>query len=142
MNPYLRLLSVFLLAAFVGLAAIPRVISVDPPFGKNGEELVVNGENLDRATVTKLFLSDTAEDYEVDIREQTSQSIRFVIPADLALGRYNVTVQTGGDAPAILVQPVSCSVVDEEGAKKMAENQGQQDVEIIEQQPEAQQPND
>jgi hypothetical protein len=33
-------------------------------------------------------------------------------------------------------------VVDEEGAKKMAENQGQQDVEIIEQQPEAQQPND
>ena len=62
-----------------------------------------------------------------------------MIPADLALGRYNLTVQTGGPSPAILVQPIFCSVVDEEGAKKMAEGQDQE-VEIIEQEPETPQP--
>jgi hypothetical protein len=136
MNAYRRLPWVFLLAACFGWAAVPRVISVEPPFGKNGDEIVVNGENLDKASVTKMFLSSAADDHEVQIKEQSAGAIRFVIPAKLALGDYNVTLQTGGDAPAILVQPVSCSVVDEEGARKMSENKGKQEVQIIEQEPE------
>ena len=138
-NSNLRLLCVFLLAALGAWAAVPRVTSVEPTFGTNGEELLVNGQNLDALTVTKLFLTASGKDHEVEIKEQTSDTIRFVIPADLALGRYNLTVQTGGPAPAILVQPISCSVVDEEGAKKMAEGQNQE-VEIIEQEPAEQQP--
>jgi hypothetical protein len=131
----------FLLAVFVASAAVPRVTSVEPPFGKNGEELVVNGENLDNATVTKMFLTASGEDHEVAIKEQTADKIRFQIPSDLALGRYNVTLQTGGAAPAILEQPIACSVVDEEGKRKMAENRGkQQEVQIIEQAPEEPQP--
>ena len=135
----LRVLCVFLLAALIAWAAVPRVTSVEPTFGKNGEELVVQGQNLDAVTVTKLFLTSSGKDHEVEIKEQTTETIRFVIPADLALGRYNLTVQTGGPSPSILVQPISCSVVDEEGAKRMAESQDQE-VEIIEQQPETPQP--
>jgi hypothetical protein len=127
---------VFLLAAVVASAAVPRVTSVEPPFGKHGDELVINGENLDRATVAKLFLTAAGEDHEVQIKEQTGATIRFQIPAKLALGNYNVTVQTAGDTPAILEQPISCAVVDAEGARKMAENQGKQEVQIVEQQPE------
>jgi hypothetical protein len=126
----------FLLAAFVAWAAVPRVTSVEPPFGKNGEELVVNGENLGAGTVVKLFLTAAGEDHEIDIKQQTTETIRFQIPADLALGRYNVTLQTGGAAPAILEQPIACSVVDEEGKRKMAESRGNQEVEIVEQKPE------
>jgi hypothetical protein len=140
MSTYLRLACVFFLAAVVVSAAVPRVTSVEPPFGKNGDELVVNGENLDRASVTKMFLTAGGQDHEVQIKEQTGATIRFQIPAKLALGSYNVTVQTAGDAPAILEQPVSCSVVDEEGAKKMAESQGKQEVQIVEQQPEEPEP--
>lgn len=138
-NSSLRFLCLFLLAALVAWAAVPRVTSVEPTFGKNGEELLVNGQNLDALTVTKLFLTASGEDHEVEIKEQSSDSIRFVIPPDLALGRYNLTVQTGGAAPAILVQPISCSVVDEEGAKRMAEGQDQE-VEIVEQEPQEPQP--
>jgi hypothetical protein len=130
----------FLLAAFVAWAAVPRVTSVEPPFGKNGEELVVNGENLGRGTVVKLFLTGGGEDHEVAIKEQTTGTIRFQIPEGLALGSYNVTLQTGGEAPAILEQPVACSVVDEEGKRQMAENRGKQDVEIVEQVPEEPEP--
>ena len=137
LNSNLRVLCVFLLATLTGWAAVPRVTSVEPGFGKNGEELLVNGQNLDSANVTNLFLTAAGEDHEVEIKEQTADTIRFVIPADLALGRYNLTVQTGGPSPSILVQPISCSVVDEEGAKRMAESQDQE-VEIIEQQPEPQ----
>ena len=46
-NANLRVLCVFLLAALIAWAAVPRVTSVEPTFGKNGEELVVNGQNLD-----------------------------------------------------------------------------------------------
>jgi hypothetical protein len=139
LNSNLRLLYVFLLAAWIAVAAVPRVTSVEPGFGKNGEELLVNGQNLDAANVTNLFLTAAGEDHEVEIKEQTADTIRFVIPAELALGRYNLTVQTGGLSPAILVQPISCSVVDEEGAKKMAAGQDQE-VEIVEQQPAEPQP--
>jgi len=140
MNPYVRVACLFLLAAFVAWAAVPRVTSVEPPFGKNGEELVVNGENLGRGTVVKLFLTGGGEDHEVAIKEQTTGTIRFQIPEGLALGSYNVTLQTGGEAPAILEQPVACSVVDEEGKRQMAENRGKQDVEIVEQAPEEPEP--
>ncbi len=135
MNAYSRVASLFLLAASVAWTAVPRVTSVEPPFGKNGEELVVNGENLAKTTVVKMFLTASGEDHQVAIKEQTGEKIRFEIPADLALGRYNVTLQTGGEAPAILEQPISCSVVDEEGKRKMAQNQGKQEVQIIEQKP-------
>jgi hypothetical protein len=140
MNAYLRLPCLFLLAALAAWAAVPRVTSVEPPFGTHGEELVVNGENLGNATVVKMFLTASGEDHEVDMKEQTGETIRFQIPADLALGRYNVTLQTGGESPAILEQPVACSVVDEEGKRKMAESRGKQEVEIIEQAPEEPQP--
>jgi len=140
MNPYFRLTCLFLLAAFVAWAAVPRVTSVEPPFGKNGEELVVNGENLDKTSVVKMFLTSGGEDHEVEIREQTADTIRFQIPSGLALGRYNVTLQTGGAAPAILEQPIACSVVDDEGKRQMAENRGKQEVEIVEQAPEEPQP--
>jgi IPT/TIG domain len=139
MNTYFRSVCVFLLAASACLAGVPRVTSVEPPFGKNGQELVVNGENLDGDTVTKMFLTASGEDHEVVMKEQTQETIRFVIPDKLALGRYNVTIQTGGDAPTILEQPIACSVVDEEGAKKMSQGQ-KQELEVVEQQPEEQQP--
>jgi IPT/TIG domain len=141
MNPHLRLACLFLLAAFFAWAAVPRVTSVEPPFGTNGDELVVNGENLGKATVVKMFLTASGEDHQVEIKDQTADKIRFQIPADLALGKYNLTLQTGGDAPAILEQPIACSVVDEEGKRKMTENRGkQQEVQIIEQTPEGPQP--
>lgn len=140
MKPYLRLPCLFLLAALAAWAAVPRVTSVEPPFGTNGEELVVNGENLGKATVVKMFLTAGGEDHEVDMKEQTGETIRFQIPADLALGRYNVTLQTGGEAPAILEQPIACAVVDAEGKRQMAESRGKQDVEIVEQAPEEPQP--
>jgi hypothetical protein len=137
MNAYLRVFSLLLLVSVCALAAVPRVTSVEPDFGKPGEVLVANGQSLGAGSVTKLFLTLGNDDHEVEIKEQSDELIRFAIPAKLGLGRYNLTIQTGGPTPAILVQPITCSVVDEEGARKMAES-AKEEVTIVEQKEEEQ----
>ena len=54
MNTHLRFACLFLLAALVAWAAVPRVTSVKPPFGQNGETLVVNGEVVNRGRGSSL----------------------------------------------------------------------------------------
>ena len=105
-----RVLLIGLSLSLAALAQAPRLQTVEPPNGKAGEELVVKGENLDRDHVAKLFLTLGDKDSEVEVKEQTAEEIRFVIPANTKPGRYNLTVQTTGDEPTLMVQPVFCTV--------------------------------
>ena len=68
-----------------GLAAVaqqttPRMISVDPGNGKAGDEITVAGENLEKAQVAKVYLTDGKNDVLVVVTEQTPTSIKFKIP--------------------------------------------------------------
>ncbi len=113
-----------LLAATASLAwaAFPRLVSVEPAAAKPGDEATVSGQSLEAANVTKLFLTAGGNDVEVEIAEQTAESIRFTIPADAAMGVYNLMVQTGGAAPQLIEQPVRLEVADEAAlAAKKAE---------------------
>lgn len=91
-------------------AQVPRLQSVEPPSGKSGDVILVSGENLDKDRVAKLFLTIGETDTEVEIQEQTAASIRFAIPAAAKPGQYNLTVQTTGETPTLMVQPVICEV--------------------------------
>jgi IPT/TIG domain len=91
-------------------AQIPHLQTVEPPGGKSGDVIVVSGENLDKDRVAKLFLTIGETDTEVEIKEQTAESIRFAIPAGIKPGHYNLTVQTAGEKPTIMVQPILCEV--------------------------------
>ena len=115
--------AVFFLAATLAYVAAARLISVEPNAGKPGDELVVSGQNLDSSNVTNLFLTARGKDYEVTIKEQTSDSIRFTIPEKVELGSYNLMIQTGGVTPTLLEQPVRCTVENEEMARKRAEEE-------------------
>lgn len=105
----------FLLAAAASIAwaAFPRLVSVEPAAAKPGDEVTVSGQSLEAANVAKLFLTAGGNDVEVEIAEQTAESIRFTIPADTAMGVYNLMVQTGGAAPQLIEQPVRLEVADE-----------------------------
>ena len=118
-----RFCAVFFLAATLVYGAATRLISVEPNAGKPGDELVVSGQNLDSSNVTNLFLTAGGKDYEVQIKEQTSDSIRFTIPEKVKLGAYNLMIQTGGATPTLLEQPVRCTVENEEMARKRAEEE-------------------
>jgi len=91
-------------------AQVPRLQTVEPSSGKSGDVIVVSGENLDKDRVAKLFLTIGENDTEVEIKEQTAASIRFAIPVAAKPGHYNLTVQTTGETPTLMVQPVMCEV--------------------------------
>jgi hypothetical protein len=114
---------VFFLVVTIAYGAAPRLTSVEPITGKPGDELVASGQNLDSENVTNLFFTAGGKDFEVEIKEQTSDSIRFTIPEKIELGSYNLMVQTGGATPALMEQPVRCTVEDEEMERERLEEE-------------------
>ena len=87
----------------------PRVRSVEPATAKQGDELVVSGENLDAEHVASLYLTDGSKDHKVKISEQKAESIRFSVPK-VKPGRYSLMVLTRGANPVYLEQPVFCII--------------------------------
>ncbi len=104
------LLSVTFAAALLG--ASPRVESVEPDSGQTGTELVAKGEDLDARQVSAFYLTDGEHDHKVRMKEQTSELIRFVIPAKTPPGRYALMLETRGANASWLQQPVYCTVLE------------------------------
>jgi hypothetical protein len=93
-------------SAALGAQGSPRVTGVEPVTAKIGATVTVLGENLGKANVSSVYLSDSSEDYKVVIVEQTSEKIVVRVPKVKA-GDYNVSIQIKND---ILIQPVRLSV--------------------------------
>ncbi len=91
-------------------ATYPRMITVEPDTGKVGDVLVVSGENLAKALVKDLYLTDGQKDWKTENVEQTDTAITFKIPADAIAGRFNLMVLTRGADPRLIEQPVKVTV--------------------------------
>src|SRR5215475_9030725 len=89
--------------------AMPRMSSADPGNGKKGDVVAVTGENLDKANVTKVYLTDGKNDVECMVTEQTATEIKLKIP-DKATGRMALMILTGGKEPRLIEQPVKITV--------------------------------
>jgi len=85
--------------------ALPRMTTVDPDTAKIGDAVVVTGENLDKANVAKVYLTDGKNDLIAEVLQQTATNIKFKIPAK-ATGRMAVMVLTTGKEPQLIEQPV------------------------------------
>ena len=55
--------------------------TAEPGNGKVGDVITVAGENLQKDSVAKVYLTDGKNDTEVQIVEQTATAIKFKIPA-------------------------------------------------------------
>jgi hypothetical protein len=91
--------------------ALPRMASVDPDTAKVGDSVVVTGENLDKASVAKLYLTDGKNDLVAEVLAQTATTIKFKIPAK-ATGRMAIMVLTTGKEPQLIEQPVKVLIGD------------------------------
>ncbi len=89
--------------------AMPRMTTAEPATGKTGDVITVSGENLEKAQVAKVYLTDGKTDLQVDVTEQTATAIKFKIPAD-AKGRLALMLLTGGAEPKLIEQPVKITV--------------------------------
>jgi len=90
---------------------MPRMISVDPMNGKGGDTIAVTGENLQKDTVARVYLTDGKNDIPVEVTEQTATSIKFIIPAKAQAGaRLTVMVLTTGKDAKYIEQPVKLEI--------------------------------
>ena len=87
---------------------IPRCVSVDPETGKRGDVITAKGENLNKAIVAEVFLTDGQKDTAATIVEQVESEIKFQVP-DVVPGRYHVLFLSS-DRSAIVEQPVIFTV--------------------------------
>jgi hypothetical protein len=97
-----------------------RLTSVEPVLASPGSSLVASGTDLNE--VELLFLTVDTTDIPVEITGKTAEEIRFKLPADVAHGQYRLMIQTGGETPALMVQPIMCEVL---SAAEIAEREAQ-----------------
>jgi hypothetical protein len=107
----LSFVATFLLAVAASAygQAMPRMTSVEPQNGKSGDVIVVSGENLQKDTVAKVYLTDGKNDIEVSISEQTDKELKFKIPAK-ATGRLSLMILTNSKDPKLIEQPVKVQI--------------------------------
>lgn len=102
----------FLAAGLAAFAqqAMPRMNTVDPGNGKAGDEITVAGENLEKAQVSKVYLTDGKNDVLVDVTEQSATTLKFKIPSKATSGRFALMLLTTGKEPKLIEQPVKLTV--------------------------------
>jgi hypothetical protein len=93
--------------AFYAQPASPRITNLEPANGKKGDVITVTGENLDKGSVAKLYLTDgeAKNDIELSITSQTATEIKFSIPAKAAPGRLALMILTSSKPPQLIEQP-------------------------------------
>ena len=107
----LVVLSIMLLAVSAfAQSATPLMRDVDPNSGVIGDVFVAQGDNLDKANVADLYLTDGKNDTKVVISEQTATSIKFTLPPDMKAGHFALMVLTPGKNPRFIEQPVKITV--------------------------------
>jgi len=90
--------------------AMPKMTTVEPGNGKSGDELTVTGENLDKANVAEIYLTDGKNDVKLPISSQTAVELKFKIPAAAKSGRFSLMILTTGKDPKLIEQPVKVTV--------------------------------
>ena len=90
--------------------AMPRMTGVDPGNGKKGDVLTVAGENLQKDVVAKVYLTDSKNDIEVVVMEQSATGLKFKIPEKVTPGRFSLMLLTGGKEPKLIEQPVKVTI--------------------------------
>ncbi|HUP02615.1 MAG TPA: IPT/TIG domain-containing protein [Bryobacteraceae bacterium] len=89
----------------------PSIDTVSPSNGKVGTVITATGQNLQKASVAKVYLTDDKTDLQVDVTEQTATTIKFKIP-DKAAGRMSLMVLTQEKDPKLMVLPVKVTIDD------------------------------
>jgi hypothetical protein len=84
----------------------PQVTGVDPESGKVNDTVAVSGNNLGKASVSSVYLSDDKNDYKAAIVDQSDDKITMKVP-QVKAGDYNISVQVGDK---LFIKPVKFKV--------------------------------
>jgi hypothetical protein len=102
-------------------AGVPMMRSVDKDEAMRGDVVAVTGENLGKANIAELYLTNGKDDIKVDIVEQSAASLKFKVGKEIRFGRYSLMILTGGDQPMFIEQPVKLNIVEQYTPKPEAD---------------------
>ncbi len=103
---WLILAGVILMASLAMAQNAPQVTAVDPSSGKVNDTVTVSGNNLGKASVSSVFLSDDKSDYKAAIVDQGEDKITVKVP-QVKAGDYNISIQVGDK---LFIKPVKFKV--------------------------------
>lgn len=103
---WLVLAGVIFLSVLTGAQNAPQVTGVDPATGKVNDTVTVSGDNLGKASVSAVYLSDDKNDYKATIVEQADDKIQVKVP-QVKPGPYNISIQVGDK---LFIKPVKFTV--------------------------------
>ncbi len=67
-------------AALPGFQGYPKCTAVDPDTAKTGDTVNVTCENVGKATVADVYLTDGKDDTKVTVMDRTADKIKFQVP--------------------------------------------------------------
>jgi hypothetical protein len=103
------MMAIALSPALFSFAGFPKVTTVEPDTGKVGDIISAKGENLDKASIGEVYLTDGAHDLKMQITEQTETEVKFKVALNTKSGRYHLMVLTA-DKKSFIEQPVIFTV--------------------------------
>lgn len=89
--------------------ASPRMTEVTPDTGKAGTEFTASGENLTKADVAEVYLTDGKNDMKCEVINQQATQIKLRAPANIKPGRFSLMILTA-DRTRFLEQPVKVTI--------------------------------
>jgi hypothetical protein len=109
----LLVLALVIPALVLAASGVPMMRSLDKDEAMRGDSVVVSGENLGKANIAELYLTDGKNDLKLKITQQTDATITFVIGKDVKFGRYSLMILTAGATPMFIEQPVKLNIVEQ-----------------------------
>lgn len=99
-------------AGLTGQDKLPMLKSVDKSEALRGDVVSASGSNLGKAVVAGIYLTQSGEDLELKVIEQTDTAIRFEVAPNTKFARWSLMLLTAGASPTYIEQPVKLSVVE------------------------------
>jgi len=101
------ILAAIILVSSVAIAqGAPQITGVDPATGKVNDTVTVSGNNLGKASVSSVYLSNDKDDFKATIVDQGDDKITMKVP-QVKPGDYNVSLQVGDK---LFIKPVKFKV--------------------------------
>jgi len=98
----------FLLSPLMLAQGGAQITSVNPSSGKVNDSVTVTGQNLGKASVPYIYLSDDKDDFQATIVDQSDEKIVMKVP-QVKSGSYHISVLAG---KTIIIKPIRFMVED------------------------------
>ena len=88
------LAAIILFSSLAIAQGAPQITGVEPATGKANDTVTLSGNNLGKASVSSVYLSNDKDDFKATIVDQGDDKITMKVP-QVKPGDYNVSLQVG-----------------------------------------------